>query len=251
MVNYVTLYLDESGEKAWPPPWGASAHQYYVLAGLVLTPENDLRAHREIPQIIAEFFPDLLSRPPELHYGDLINKRRTYALLSDEQRIAMANRVWELIISLQPVLLGSVVKKALMKSRYAEKAHPPNEYAMRATIDRFDRHLGETDQIGMAIMDTESLSSDQALREIVHNARWSGIRVGVVRPGSERRLEHVLNSVTFSPSQMSPGIQLADFVAYATFSHFERGKSRRFEQISNLWRRVGSFQEPSIIPKDK
>ena len=65
------------------------------------------------------------------------------------------------------------------------------------------------------------------------------------------RLEKILNGVLFTPSYGSPGVQLADFVAYATFSKFERNKSQRFEQVDPLWRRVGGFREPSVIPKPR
>lgn len=250
--GYVTLYLDESGEKPWPEPWGHSKSRHYVLSGLLLTPEQDNAIHTSVPAIVAKFFPIPETCPSELHYGDIINKRGPYAELSDEARLAMANAVFDLILKVKPVLMGSVVDKQRMKQRYGAHAHQPNEYAMRATVERFDRDLERMKCVGMVIMDTESFTADEALRKMVHRARAVGIKLGGVNylPGSDRMLKNVLNSVGFSPSQMSPGIQLADFIAYATWSHFERSKSRRYEQISGLWAEpMRGYREPSVIPK--
>lgn len=250
MPGYVTLYLDESGEKTWPPPWGNSNTRYYALAGLVLTPIQDKIVHERVPAILSKFFPEPLTRPTEIHYGDLINKRGAYGGLSDPQRKSMADDVFALIGEVRPTLMGTVVRKDWMKTRYGTAAHAPNEYALRASIERFDRHLEETNNLGMAIMDTEGFTADHALRELVHSARTTGIKLGGINyvPGSDRKLNYVLNSVGFSPSQMSPGIQLADFVAYAVFSHFERQRSERFNSLDRHWRRSGTFREPSVLP---
>lgn len=67
----LTLHLDESGDKTWPPPWGNNPDSYYVLAGLVLAPDQDRRAHERIPEIIEEFFPRPAVHPTELRYGDI------------------------------------------------------------------------------------------------------------------------------------------------------------------------------------
>ncbi len=251
MTGYVTLYLDESGEKTWPPPWGRSNHSVYALAGVILNPLQDKIAHERIPLILTNFFPNETLRPTELHYGDLINERPPYDTVEREDRRAIADAVFQLIEQLRPVLMGSVVLKKRMKEKYGPGAFPPNEYALRATIERFDRHLEETQQLGMALMDTEGLNADSALREMVHQARSYGIKVGGINymPRSDRKLSFVLNSVGFSPSQMSPGIQLADFVAYALFSAHERNRRNRLEQLGPFWRKVGNFSEPSVIPR--
>lgn len=253
MAGYKTLYLDESGGKNWPAPWGKDPHIRYTLAGLCMTPDQDVAAHRGVSKILESHFPMADARPVELHYGDIINKRGIYSSITDSARKAIADDVFALVRSIGPTLMGSVIRKDLMKRRYGSSAHPPNEYALRATMERFDRHLEETSCVGMAIMDTESLEADRSLRLMVHNAKHHGVKLGGVGylPQMDRRLKHVLNTISFSESHMSPGIQLADFIAYATASHFERGKSIRWNELNGLWRKSGYFQEPSVIPKEK
>lgn len=248
MTEFVSLYLDESGGRGWPPPWGRNRQKYYVLAGCILTPDQDKGAHQEVPEILREFFPGG-DGPSELHYGDLINDRNGYELLSDEEKLRFANRVWDFIDNLEPVLVGTVVDKASMRDRYS-RPHEPSQYAMRATIERFDKHLKEVRKYGMTIVDTQSFEKE--MQQMVHESRKVGVKIGGRDQGlMGSKLENVLNSIVCCPSHMCPGVQIADFVAYAAFSHFERKKSRRFDQVARHWRRVGRFVEPSVVPRQE
>ncbi len=250
VFRYVTLYLDESGGKDWPHPWGRNTSSHYVLAGPVLTPEQDLSAQIGLDEILRRHFLDAPSRPQELHYGDIINRRKEWNSLSKDDRKEVADDVWNLITRIAPTLLGTVVRKSRLKERYGNNALQPNEYALTATCARFNRHLWETDALGMLLMDTETMASQAALQKIVHTGRRSGTRIGGNPEAPDNpRLDRILNTLVFTPSHMSAGVQIADFIAYATWSHFERDKGARFHQISHLWRRAITFQEPSVVPK--
>jgi hypothetical protein len=250
MPRFVTLYLDESGGKEWPPPWGLNDSAHYVLAGPVLTPEQDHHAQGAFEVILARHFPEESSRPPELHYGDIINGRGHWEPLPRERRREVADEVWRLILEIGPTLIGTVVDKQRLKQRYGGSAFPPNEYALTATCDRFHRHLVETDSLGMLLMDTENMASQAAMQKIVHaGRRWGGRIGGIIGAPDNPRLDRILNTLVFTPSHMSAGVQIADFVAYATWSNFERSKGDRYGQIAHLWRRVVGFSEPSVVPR--
>jgi hypothetical protein len=105
--------------------------------------------------------------------------------------------------------------------------------------------------LGMAIADTQTF--EKAIQAMIHEAKTIGIKIGGPNLPSDKdsRLKNVLNTVVCCPSHMSPGIQLADYVAYATFSHHERAQSRRYNQVRDLWRTVGYFTEPSVVPREK
>jgi hypothetical protein len=245
----VTLYLDESGGKDWPSPWGLNPSQNYVLCGPVMTPEQDLVASKTFEGILERRFPIAFSRPSELHYGDIINGRGHWAGISREERKAATDEVWEAIIQIAPALLGTVVRKRRLKERYGAKAFPPNEYALTATCDRFHRHLTETDSLGMLLMDSETMAAQAAMQKIVMAGRRYGGKIGgVIGDPDNPRHDRILNTLAFVPSHMSAGVQIADFLAYATWSSFERGKSDRHDQIAHLWRSSGTFREPSVVP---
>ena len=251
MPEYVNLYLDESGGKALPQPWGHNPDRHYVLAGIVPTTDQDIQIHEEVPRLLRTYCPGAHAWEPsyELHYGSIINGRPPFDSLTRDQRLSLSNDVFDLIMRLRPTLIGTVVDKDLLARRY----HDPmavNEYALNSIIDRFNRHLSETSRVGTAVMDSVGTEADGSLQRLVHVSRAVGAQIGEVLPGrTPSRLERVLNGVLFAPSYGSPGVQLADFVAYATFSKYERNKSRRFDQIDALWRRSGNFREPSVIPK--
>jgi len=201
-----------------------------------------------VSEILTEFFP-AGDGPVELHYGDLINGRNGYELLKPNDRFVFADRVWNFILDLRPSLMGTVVDKTIMRTRY-QIPHETSQYAMRATIERFDKHLKSIGKYGMTIVDTQSF--EREMQQMVHESRRSGIKIAGRLPiVTDSNLENVLNSVVCCPSHMSPGVQLADFVAYATFSHFERDKSRRCNQVSSLWRKAEWFSEPSVVPKSQ
>lgn len=253
MTDFVTLYLDESGGKSLPAPWGRNPDRHYVLAGLVLTTDQDIEVHREVPRLLRSYCPEAHDWEPsyELHYGAIINRRPPFDSLPPEKRKALSDEVFNLILQVNPVLIGTVVDKELLARRY-QNPMPANEYALNSVIDRFNRHLTETSRVGTAVMDSVGTEADGSLQRLVHVSRSVGAQIGELSPGRPlSRLEKVLNGVLFTPSYGSPGVQLADFVAYATFSKYERDKSHRFDQIDPLWRRVGNFREPSVIPKQR
>jgi hypothetical protein len=187
----------------------------------------------------------------ELNYSSLIYGKKPYDQLSHPNRKAMADEVFDLIIGLEPVLFATVVDKVKMKIRYGSKAINPKEYAFRGLSARFSMFLKKKKTIGYMVMDTEEYRKDKALQSLVHKARKFGINIcGWSYHPTIDHLELCLNTVTFVPSEMSPGIQLTDFCAHSIFKYSERGKGNRYNQLSPLFNRNGSkVYEPSFVPK--
>jgi hypothetical protein len=255
-VTDLTLFLDESGGRPWPKPWGKSPDRYYVLAGLVLDSAQIARAKAAIPTIIQAAFPGA-PPPEELHYGDLINHRKgtPYETMPETDRLKLANMVFEFILDLKPLLMGTVVDKSAHRSGQEARgnvAFSPQSYAMRGTVGRFDVHLQEVGEFGTVEMDSAGFQHDSALRQMIAEIRARGTRLS--RPARTEWIDSRLariRDVKFVLSHQCAGVQLADFVAYATWSHFQRSHSRRFLQLEKLWRRRPGFIEPSVLPKNR
>ena len=248
------MYLDSSGGPDWPPPWGNSQHQYYVISGLALTPKADYYAHHAVYKLLVKIFGTSMDVNGELHYGDLINKRPPYNILSDQERVKIADDVFNLIIKLKPIIFASVVDKIAMKKRYGERAFPVRLYAVRSIIHRFSMALQRKRALGHAVMDSEQYRTDKDIQAMIHEGRRLGMTIRGIEydPKIESRLEHVLNSLTFSPSEMCPGIQLSDFVAYVVWSKYERNKVRRFLQIRQCFDHDDiNVYEPCVIPRSR
>ena len=217
---------------------------------MILDDTQHRRAAQLLPRIVAKAFSGYPKCPAEFHYGDLINKRDAYSVMPAAERYALANNVFDLILDVKPVLMATVLDKVLHKEKYEERAHLPHSVCARATLDRFNRHLTEVGQDANVVIDSAGFRHDSQIQATVARIRARGTRLS--GPGStmvpNSYLERI-KSVEFHHSQDTAGIQLADAVAYATYSRFERGRGDRYKQLEPLWRRrKNGWREPSLIP---
>ena len=251
-VESCSLYLDASGDSGWTQPFGKSKTEWYVLGGLVLSPDADFKAQEEVKNILEKYVPEnIRSKFPEkqfeLHYLDIIRGQRLFEHLKRTELKNLADEVFELITSLKPVLFGSAINKTQLKRVYRGNALLPNLLAMRATIGRFTMYLKREGLVGIVTYDAEEYRKDKSLQEMVLSFRRHGIILygRNYQPNVKPDLGNLLNTINLSPSEASPGIQLSDFIARSYWQHFEHKKSNRFNQISHLG---DKDYEPVIIP---
>ncbi len=112
-------------------------------------------------------------------------------------------------------------------------------------------YLNRIDGIGAIIIDEEEYRKDREIQRMVQEFRMYGITIRGMNytPNQEENLTRVLNTISFTPSELSSGIQLADVCSRATWTHFERDKSDRYNQLSGFWDRTEyRVYEPSIVP---
>lgn len=250
-----TLYLDSCGDPGWRAPNGNSTVKYYAVAGLALTSVADMTADQEVNRLLTKYIPDAESQgfKREICYHHLIYGKDQYQNLEDTQRLTMANEIFDLLLQLKPVLFATVVNKIRMKERYGVNAYDPKVYAIQATIHRFAMFLKrQTNGIGNVMMDSEEYKRDHLLQEMVRTFKRTGIimRGWAYQPRYEERLERILNTIAFSDSDLSSGIQLADVCSRTTWQRYEHNLSGRYNQLNPLWNRQGTIiYEPSIIPR--
>ena len=255
MESY-TLYLDATGDPGWPDPFGKSKIQWYVLAGLALSTENDLKAKLGAEELLGKYIPDNERRKwpdshYEIHYHDLIFGHNIFSHLKHPQRKELADEIFDLIINCKPVLFATAINKLQHKHKYGERAYAPRILAMRATIHRFSMFLEREDFIGSVVVDTEEYKKDIGVRTLIHQLRRFGATIRGInyQPRRENKLKRILNAINLSPSEMSTGIQLADICSRSVWSHFEKQKSNRFDQLKVIFDRgENQIFEPSIIP---
>jgi hypothetical protein len=253
-MQSLTLYLDSTGESGWNPPYGKSKNRYYTVAGLAITPESNLEAYREVDKILRKYIPRSEWDSPifELCYHHLIRGKGIYRTLPHLQRKAMADEVFDLILGLKPILFATVINKLALKRRYGVNAFDPKLLAMRATIHRFAMSLNREKAVGTVIMDEEEYRKDHLIQEMVKTFKKNGIiiRGYNYQPRYIEKIDRIIDTISFTASNESSGIQLADFCARTTWQHFERNKSDRFQQLDSLWDRDGDNKyEPSVFPK--
>ena len=255
-MAFYTLYLDASGGKGWPWPYGKDEHKYYVLAGLALPMEQEGLAQYGVSTILQKYLgpPTKGLKKYELHYNALMRGYAPYYdELDDDLKLPMADAIFRLIDELEPILFATVIDKAKHKRKYGDRAYPVTSLSLRDTMMRFDwtlQTLGNS--TGQVIMDSEALKTDKHLQVMIYGFRHTGaaIRGENYQPLEDTYFERIINTTMFAPSETSPGIQLSDFIAYATWVNFERNKNRRYSEIRHLfYSRDGKQIEPAVTPK--
>jgi len=231
------LYLDASGDPGWPPPYGRSNNKWYVLAGICLEEKTWDPVNEEFKQLVEKYFPDPSTKPGELKYSELHSGVPPYDQLSESERKQLADDIFELIIRWNPVLFATAINKKKHKERYGESAFSPVICSLRLIAPRFEKYLERIDGKGILVMDAEQSRREKKMRRLISEGRKYGIVLkSISNPFlTNTRLPRIVEGIMFVYSEDSPGIQLADFCSHATWLHFEKSKSDRFNQIEHLF----------------
>ncbi len=232
------LYIDGSGDPARPKPSGKSTTKFYCLFGISIDPEkNLLPVRKDIDSVIDKYFPE--SPPKELKYSWLVEGKNEFKDLNKQDRKKLADDIFNIIKKIDPTLFGVVIEKEAHYKKYALPENP-KEYALRIILGRFTKYLERVSELGIVISDSEDKETIKRLRNAELNFRKKGI---VIMPfnspfSSKNKLQLLVENTLYQDSEVSNMIQLADFGAYALTSGYERGKSKRFYEIKDLFDKV-------------
>ncbi len=247
-AEHWTLYLDESGDPGWRPPRGNSATEYFAVGGLALTPEMDHLAQSRVAELVKKYLGD---KPGlELRFSGLYARRGAYRNLSWPQAQRMLDEVIDLLHDLKPRIFGTVVVKERHQAKYGYDAYDPKLLALRGLVQRFDLTLSRLDAYGQVVMDEEQFKRDAKLREMVYFGKRHGlsIRGMLYSPRFASKPTRISGTINFTPSEYSPGVQLADTCCGILWRKFERGQVRYYKRIEDLFDRYPGGAEPSVIP---
>jgi len=250
-----TLYLDSCGDAGWCSPYGKSTVKYYVNAGVALTASADLKAQTAVKDILVKYLGASVRTNPhiELVYHDLIRGKNAYSSLTPEERLTMANDVFELFTKLQPIVFATVVDKIKLKEMHGFNALTPKQYGIMATISRFSLFLKlQTNGIGIIMMDQEEVKNDRLLQEMILGLKTYGTANIECsnHPTVIDKLDRILNTISFSDSSIIPGIQLADVCCRTVWQKYENQKGERYRQLLQYFNQdEHRHLEPSEIPK--
>jgi len=201
-------------------------------------------AHDKVRSLLAKYLPGVPVFARELRYSQLISGSPPYDKLSGNERKALADEAFQLILELKPVLFAAAIDKVAHKAEWGYNAIAPNVWALQLIAPRFRKYLVRIDARGIFVMDAEERRKDAKLKELIQNARQQGIVLtSSYNPLlTNTNLPRLIETVIFVNSDESPGIQLADFAGHAVWRHFERNQSDRFNQIRPLFDRLGGVE---------
>lgn len=236
------LYLDGSGDPGWPPPYGTSAHNYFILAGLCIKDTDWHRYNSRARSLLTEYFGKSIPKDKELHRSLLIAGNAPFHNLREEDRKKMDNDVFNLILELKPTLFASVVDKMAHKQEWGERAMRPDSMALRHIASGFNIFLQRRKEMGIIIMDECEARKDGDLKELICDAHENGIVLKSQRkvtPPPQNNLENIVEAVMFTPSKDCHLVQLSDFCANALFAKYVRNNPWRCDQIHDLFDHFG------------
>ena len=252
-MQFYTLYLDGSGDPGWVHPQGKSRAPNYILAGLAVRPEADLLVQDEVRGITAFLDKKYRERKiSEMHFANLVGRYGEWRSVTKEDADQVEEKLLSLIDKIEPVVFATVVQKKKLMQRYETPIHP-RMLSVQATLHRFNMWLNQNNACGIAIMDTEIYRQDKSLQDFVYNLKEKGtiIRGRDYDPRHEDKLERIINTLLFCQSHMSPGIQVADMIAYIVNRHYrvQTETELRWKVIKPYMQCYQDGSDPSVLPR--
>ena len=218
------LYLDESG-----------THQeatYFVLGGLAVFEREIHWYGQDLDALQADYFPEETGRV--FFHAARLRVRKGAAVeppwdrLTNQQRIELKDKVYDIIRNRYGVLFGCAIEKRLAVSRNED----PYEMAFEDLVSRFDQYVsrvnrnleqqGGEQQRGLIVL-AES-NYQRAIGELGQRLRARGTRW--------RSLRNVADVPLFAPARDTRLLQYADFCANAIYGRYHSKLTGDFDRIA-------------------
>jgi len=205
------LYVDESGD---PGPNGSP---FLILGAAALFEGKWLHLERDLRTLIDRYFPGP-PRPTEIHLAELRKGKNEYRTLTPVRRQALINDFCSLAINLLPTELTMFTVIADKAYWFATNPGKTGDdlYAVlfEDLSSRFDLYLRRryaegAPSKGIVIADEHKESLSRSLKKNQKLFQQQGHRWDV--------LYNLIETVFFLSSDESPGLQLADLAAYASW----------------------------------
>jgi hypothetical protein len=200
------FFVDESGNAAM------GGTQYLVVAGLILRSDDWPGLRNKLDQLKSRFGINPNIEVKWRHVRHPGGHRNPLRALSDFERTNFARGALGLI---RTTALARVI--AVVIDKVAGYARPDvtseedmYEHAVTLAMERFQYYLRATNDLGIAVQDQRHPRQDVRLRAFYRSLLTAGTRW--------TRFPHVIEGVFLAPSDFSTGLQLADFVAGATYA---------------------------------
>lgn len=209
------LYIDASGD---PGPFMGKNTRTYVLSGVAMSFKDWKFITDDVRSITSKYFG--ASEIPELHAKELMTGKYPFDKIDS---VALATDITDFIKHAHVTLFGIVIDKvAYAKS----KLGPPStivDKTLEEIVNRFHLYLQRHKAMGLIVSDTNQNGFDTSVRNTYEYFRRQGT--------TYVKLNRIVDTIFFTPSETAIGIQMADFVSYALKRNFEDSDNRVFKEI--------------------
>ncbi len=207
------LYLDESGDHVYRETVEIP-HRFLCLLGCWFKNPDYVEFHQVLENLKAKHFHHHPDNPVILHRDDIINRRRIFKVLQDdEKRAAFDTDLLQLIEEAKFHVVAVVIDKMAMRSAFGESAAHPYHIGLGFLLQRYAGYLNHINRIGDVMAEARGGKEDRLLQEsytrVYEHGIW-GVTSGTYFQSSlsSRQLKYQQKKANIS------GLQLADLLGH-------------------------------------
>jgi hypothetical protein len=207
------LYLDESGDHVFRQTT-ETAHRFLCLLGCWFQNPAYLQFHEALEGVKSRHLPHHPDAPVILHREDIINARKAFKNLRDEEKRAAFDRdLLAVIQSAEFRVMAVVIDKAALRGKYGEAAAHPYHLGLGYLLQRYAGYLNHINRVGDMMAEARGGVEDRLLEEsytrVFDRGIWSVTNANYFQSALTSR-ELKLKSKTANIA----GLQLADLLGH-------------------------------------
>ena len=207
------LYIDESGD---PGRYLDRNHnviqgssELFTLAGIIIDCQVTDEVNNNVRRLASLYFPQSIVDSIKLHYQPLIQNAPPYNSLSGEDRLRLADGIFEIICNSSCTLLSVTID---LKDHFHKYRFPvdPKAYAMLIMLERFQDFLEFRNSQGTVIYERFTRKERKKVETTMK------ILKELLAFRHYVELNNIIDNIQNGDPLEEPILQLADFFAYAT-----------------------------------
>lgn len=159
------LYLDESGDHVFRKT-EHTAHRYLCLLGCWFKNPDYIAFANALESFKARHLPYHPDEPVVLHREDIINARKAFKNLREqEKRAAFDTELLDLIGDARFTIVAVVIDKLRLRQSYDEVAAHPYHLGLGFLLQRYAGYLNHINRVGDVMGESRGGTEDRLLKE--------------------------------------------------------------------------------------
>jgi len=206
------LYLDESGDHVYREVEDIP-HRFLCLLGCWFQNPDYLEFHKSLDQLKSKYFTHHPDDPVVLHREDIINRRKAFKILRDNDvRDQFDDDLLDVISKAQFRVVAVVIDKLELRTAYGEQSAHPYHLAMGFMLQRYAGYLNHINRVGDVMAEARGGAEDRLFSDsytrIYERGTWMTEPSFFQGALTSRQLKLKQKSANIS------GLQLADVLCH-------------------------------------
>lgn len=159
------LYLDESGDHVFRDV-SQPQHRFLCLLGCWFKNPDYLLFQKKLQELKQKHFPHNPDEPVILHREDIINRRKAFwVLIDEEKRMGFDDELLGLMKESEFRIVGVVIDKLALRNAYQEASAHPYHLGMGFLLQRYVGYLNHVNRGGDVMAESRGGKEDRLLAD--------------------------------------------------------------------------------------